>query len=219
MSVSVYEDGLRGAVSVLVRDSDGSTAPLDASRWRGPARGADRTLLNRVDGPTLDIGCGPGRLAAALTRQGIPCLGVDPSALSVQLTRRAGGHAIRRSVFERLPYAGTWACALLADGNIGIGGNPVRLLRRVGELLAPAGRLLVEVDPPRSGSGRRRIRLEDDAGRVGQWFPWAQLAADEVDAAAVSAGMVVRSRWRAADGGSGFPVRWFVELTATRQVH
>ena len=216
MSASVYEDGLRGAASVLVRDSDGSTAPLDASRWHGPARGADRTLLDRVDGPTLDIGCGPGRLVAALTQRGIPCLGVDPSALSVQLTRRAGGHAIRRSVFHRLPYAGTWACALLADGNIGIGGDPVRLLGRVGELLAPGGRLLVETDPPRSRSGRRRIRLEDDAGRVGQWFPWAHLAADEIDAAAAAAGLVVRSRWRAADGSTGVPIRWFVELTATR---
>ena len=214
MSQSVYEDGLRGDVSVLVRDSDGSTAPLHAARWQGPARGADRTLLDRVHGPTLDIGCGPGRLVVALARRDIPCLGVDTSALSVQLTRRAGGHAIRRSVFDRLPYAGGWACALLADGNIGIGGDSVRLLRRVGQLVAPDGRVLVEVDPPRSRGGRRRIRLEDDAGRVGQWFPWAHLAADEVDAAAASAGMVVRSRWRAADGSTGSPVRWFVELSA-----
>lgn len=212
MSESLYAAGLRGEVLVVVRDSDGSTVPLDAARWHGPARGADRTLLHRVDGPTLDIGCGPGRLAAALTRRGIPCLGIDPVEVSVRLTRRAGGHAIRRSVFERVPYAGTWACALLADGNVGIGGDPVRLLRRVGELVAPAGRVLVEVDRPCSGSGRRRIRLEDDAGRIGRWFPWARLAADEVDAVAASAGWVVRSRWRAADSSTGSPVRWFVDL-------
>jgi hypothetical protein len=35
---------------------------------------------------------------------------------------------------------------LLLDGNIGIGGDPHRLLRRVRELLTPTGRLLVELD-------------------------------------------------------------------------
>jgi SAM-dependent methyltransferase len=216
MSEAVYEDALRGDASVLVRDFDGRTAPLDAARWRGPARGADRTLLDRVSGPTLDIGCGPGRLVAALARRGVPCLGIDPVAASVQLTRQAGGHAIRRSVCDLLPYEGTWSCALLADGNVGIGGDPVRLLRRAGELVAPDGRLLVEVDPPRSGTGRRRIRLEDGAGRVGRWFPWATLAADDVDAAAAAAGMIVRSRWRAADLSAGSPVRRCVELSPVR---
>jgi SAM-dependent methyltransferase len=215
MSEAVYEDGLLGDDTIRVRDSDGSSAPLGADRWRGPARGADRTLLDRVDGPTLDIGCGPGRLVVALLDRGIPCLGVDPAAASVELTRSAGGHAVQRSVFDPLPRSGEWACALLADGNIGIGGNPVRLLRRAGELVRPGGRVLVELDPPRSGSRRRRIRLEDGAGRVGEWFPWAHLAADEVDDAARAAGMVVLYRWWAhdVDGDGSSPIRWFAALT------
>ena len=215
MSEAVFERGMRGDDSVLVRDSDGSTEPLQVARWRGPARGADRTLLDRVDGPTLDIGCGPGRLVVALLRRGIPCLGVDPVATSVELTRSAGGHAVQRSVFDPLPRTGTWACALLADGNIGIGGNPVRLLRRAGDLVRPDGQVLVELDPPRTGTGRRRIRLEDGTGDIGEWFSWAHLAADEVDDAARAAGMVVLYRWWAhdGDGDDGSPIRWFAALT------
>jgi len=40
----------------------------------------------------------------------------------------------------------------LADGNIGIGGLPARLLFRCAQLLAPDGRLLIEAEPGMSTS-------------------------------------------------------------------
>jgi len=45
---------------------------------------------------------------------------------------------VRRSVFDALPAEGRWHTALLADGNVGIGGDPIRLLSRLRGLIARA---------------------------------------------------------------------------------
>jgi SAM-dependent methyltransferase len=212
MSVAVYEDGLRRDATVLIRYSDGTAVPLEVERWHGPARGADDSLLRRVDGAALDIGCGPGRLVAALAARGIPSLGIDIAPAAVGLTRQAGGRALQLSVFDDVPEAGRWSYAVLADGNIGIGGDPVRLLGRVAELLGPTGQVLVELAAPRSGAGSRQMRLENADGRVGAWFPWAHVASDEVGPLARQAGLEVRERWWATDRPVGRRTRWFAAL-------
>ena len=50
---------------------------------------------------------------------------------AVAQTPDRGVAAIRRNVFDALPGEGRWRTALLADGNIGIGGDPAALLRRL----------------------------------------------------------------------------------------
>ena len=64
------------------------------------------------------------------------------------MTRERGVPALRRDVFDRVPGEGRWHTVLLADGNIGIGGDPVRLLQRVRTLLATGGRVVVELGAP-----------------------------------------------------------------------
>ena len=120
------------------------------------------------------MGCGPGRLTVALTERGIPALGVDISRAAVARTRQAGAPALHRSVFDPLPGQGRWATVLLADGNIGIGGLPARLLRRCAQLLAPGGRILIEAEP---GNVDERLTawLEHPDGRRGPVFPWARM--------------------------------------------
>lgn len=211
MSLALYETGLRGREALVVHYRSGGRAALDLARWQGPARGADATLLDRAAGYTLDVGCGPGRLVAALTARGVPTLGIDIAPAAVGLTRRAGGRALRLSVFDRVPGAGAWDCAVLADGNIGIGGDPVRLLARLRQLLAPRGRLLVELDRPGSGLRTDQVRLEGADGRLGDWFAWAHVACDAVDELATEAALVVREQW-SADDRPGAGTRWFAEL-------
>ncbi len=213
MSLSLYESGLRSRSGVLARyQHSGQLVALDVDRWHGPARGADETLLSRAVGHTLDIGCGPGRLVAALAARGIPALGIDIAPAAVGLTRQAGGRALQLSVFDHVPGAGSWDCAVLADGNIGIGGDPARLLARVRELLTPDGRLLVELDGPGTGVRLDQVRLETADGTVGEWFAWAHVAADLVAPLAAEAGLSVVDQWSAPDPPVDGQSRWFAEL-------
>ena len=77
-------------------------------------------------------------------------------------------------MFDPLPGQGRWGTVLLADGNIGIGGLPDRLLRRCAQLLAPGGRILIEAEPDNIDE-QITARLEHPDGRRGPVFPWARM--------------------------------------------
>ncbi|SDI01798.1 class I SAM-dependent methyltransferase [Nonomuraea jiangxiensis] len=184
----LYADSLRGA-GIDLEYEDGRRTPLDATRWLEPIDG-DEAMLSRCGGPTLDVGSGPGRLTVELARRGVPALGIDVTPHAVRLTRRAGGLALCRDVFDRVPGSGRWPTALLADGNIGIGGDPAALLRRMRELVRPDGEVIVEVAPPGTPSGIERVRLRH--GEVtGEWFRWANVSASEVSRPAGESGFTV----------------------------
>jgi len=193
------------SVILTVRDAGGGEQRVDAASWCRAHVPGDGRLLDHCWGPTLDVGCGPGRLTFALGRRGHPALGIDVSATAVRLARARGATALRRDVFAALPGQGRWRHLLLADGNIGIGGDPRRLLRRCRELLAADGRLHVELAPPgaRSWSGDARLSAGD--GAVSDTFRWAVLAADDLAAVAAAGALRVLTSWTEAD-------RWFATL-------
>ncbi|MFE1172246.1 class I SAM-dependent methyltransferase [Streptomyces sp. NPDC058773] len=172
--------------------------PLDVARFCAAPDAADTGVLNRCTGPVLDVGCGPGRLVAALAARGIPALGVDVSPAAVALTRRLGGTALQRSVFDRLPGEGSWGTALLMDGNVGIGGDPAALLARLRELARTDGRLLAEADP-QDVDERLTVRVQDAHGRHGRPFPWARLGTTALLRAADAAGWILTGRWTTDD--------------------
>jgi SAM-dependent methyltransferase len=174
------------------------------AQWCGDLLPGDHGLLARCAGPTLDVGCGPGRLTAALTASGRNALGVDICGEAVRQARRRGAPAERRCVFSPMTDEGSWRHILLADGNIGIGGDPHRLLSRCRELLTPGGDILVEVGPPGTGSWHGLAALRHD-DRTGAPFPWAVVAADDLDTLARAVAMRVSDRWMEAR-------RWFAHL-------
>lgn len=181
-------DAAFAGASVELIDHTGSWATLQIERWAGLASADDRALfVDPCDGPTLDLGCGPGRLVRALLEQGISAVGVDSSAAAVRLARGEGLPVLRRSIFEPIPREGDWSHALLADGNIGIGGRPTRLLRRAWALLAVGGRLHVELREPGRGiaCGWHQLRVD---GRLGPRFPWAVVGIDAISELATRAG-------------------------------
>ena len=200
----MYGTALAGGGGLRLLQHSGRVTALPVHVWTSDEAPGDRGLLARCRGPVLDVGCGPGRLAAALLGQGVPALGVDIAPGAVALARARGATALERSVYERLPGERRWATVLLADGNIGIGGNPVRLLSRIHDLLAPGGVLLVEARAPGSTTGSVRMQLQDDLGDS-EHFAWAWLALDDVAPAALAAGLRPAGTW--ADSG-----RWFARL-------
>jgi SAM-dependent methyltransferase len=207
--IAVYEAGLRaaargGAAGWRVRYADGATADLPLGAWTGGPRPGDGGLLARCAGPTLDLGCGPGRLTALLAARGVPALGVDLAPHAVALCRERGGAALRRNVFGPLPGEGRWAHLLLADGNVGIGGDPAALLRRCARLLGPRGTVLCETGPPGTGLRRTLARLEPPVGPASDWFPWAHVDRAGLRALAPAAGLAVTGGW--AEHGRRFAV-------------
>jgi SAM-dependent methyltransferase len=198
-----FDIALRGGRCVLEL-AGGELVELPSARWHGHPDSFDELLLARCAGPTLDVGCGPGRLTSALADRGVPALGIDVSPVAVELTRRRGAAAVCADVFGAVPDEGRWRHVLLADGNVGIGGDPAALLRRVADLLAPTGTALVEVDRPGTGLRRQNARLVRP-GRPAGWFPWASLGVDAVAAPAAEAGLAVR-------GTENVAGRWFAEL-------
>src|ERR1700757_2887053 len=198
-AIALYEEALHAQAPALVmRTTDGRGLPLQIHRWCGQPDAADEELLQRCHGPVLDVGCGPGRLTIALTERGVQALGVDISRAAIDLVRQAGAPALLRSVFDPLPGQGRWATVLLADGNIGIGGVPARLLRRCTQLLAPNGRILIEAEP---GNVDERLTawLEHPDGRRGPVFPWARMGTAALLQAAADAGLHVMDQLHHAD--------------------
>ncbi|MFI7588488.1 class I SAM-dependent DNA methyltransferase [Spongisporangium articulatum] len=185
-ALAAYEAGLGGA-PVWVRSGDGRRA-LPVHRWAGEVDARDDGLLTAVLSGTgarprvLDIGCGAGRLTVALLGRGAQALGVDSSPTAVRLARSRGARVHRADVLGPLPDAWRhgWDRVLLADGNLGIGGDPARLLNRLVPLLAPGGRIVADV---RAGGGIARgpawIESVDVAGDpIGGAVPWAWVGAD-----------------------------------------
>ncbi|MDQ8046753.1 MAG: methyltransferase domain-containing protein [Solirubrobacteraceae bacterium] len=201
---TLYGAALDRGHGLIARHADGLLEQLAVSTWLADADPVDERLVERARGPVLDVGCGPGRHVAALVRRGVAVLGLDASPHAVKIASERGGEAILGDVFTHGLELGVWETVLLLDGNLGIGGDPGQLLRRVGEFLTPTGRVLVETEPPGTGVHSIPVRLERGED-VSLWFPWARVASDELDGAASDAGLAVAHRWE--DAG-----RWFAEL-------
>jgi SAM-dependent methyltransferase len=168
-----YEQSLLTASPLCLHDTGGRVTSLDVARYLGAVDDADRSVLARCVGPTLDVGCGPGRFVAALTERGVVALGVDIAETAITLTRDRGLRAVLRSVFAPIPAEGHWRTVLLMDGNIGIGGDPALLLARVHALLAPGGQVLIETHADPDADEMLTVRFSQHGEVIGPSFPWA----------------------------------------------
>ena len=204
-ALAAYEEALLYGTDCWVRERGAAPVSLPVRSWLGEARPDDEDVLAACEaggGAVLDIGCGPGRLTVELRARGVRTLGIDVSAAAVELARRRGAWVLRRDVFGAVPGVGRWRCALLADGNIGIGGDPVALLRRCAGLLHPAGVVVAELAAARIGVRRGVVHIEAAArsGTVGGPLPWASVGADAAVELGSAAGLRLRSVRPTRDG-------------------
>lgn len=122
-------------------------------------------LLPRTPGAlrALDVGCGSGALMAALNRVGWQVEGVEWDPAAANAARQASGQSVWTGDFRQiqLPLA---AYGLIVLSHVFEHLDaPVPALRRIKELLAPAGRVVVRY--PNSASFGARFF-------GGAWFPW-----------------------------------------------
>ncbi|CAM4439662.1 hypothetical protein MB901379_00368 [Mycobacterium basiliense] len=200
----LYDRALSGERCWL-RHDDGELRLLPTHRWLADRASRqvsasdsssdeifDEAVAQRCSGPTIELGCGPGRLIARLVQRGIPALGIDRSAAAIRLAGRGGAPAMLGDVFEPLPGMGCWQTVLLIDGNVGLGGDPLRILGRAAELLSPGGRCVAEFDTQTIGIHARWVRLES-ACDVGPWFRWASVGVDSAALLAAQVGLTLTS--------------------------
>lgn len=201
---AVFSRAAAGAPATFsARHAGGGVLHFDPATWCRDTLAGDDGLLRRCTGATLDVGCGPGRLTGALLGSGRTALGIDVSAAAVRLALRRGAVALHRDVFGPVPGAGRWRHLLLADGNIGIGGDPRRLLARCRELLATDGLVHAELAPPgtTAWSGTATVH-----GSAGGSLRWACVPFDDLPGMAGAAAMRVIDTWTEAG-------RWFATLS------
>lgn len=173
-----------------LRQRNGRELPFSPGRWHAEANPEEVEILAGVQGPVIDLACGPGRLVRHLLDCGVEALGVDAAPDAVDAALRRGAPALLADLWSPLPDEGSWETALLFDGNIGIGAEPAALLDRCAELLAPGGTLITEVGPRGCGTGPVEVRIEWGAWSSA-WFPWAVVGVDELGRLGRSAGFSV----------------------------
>ena len=88
-----------------------------------------------------------------------------------------------RDVFEPLPGTGRRQTVLLADGNVGLAGDPLRVLRRAAELMMRGGRCVAEVRPDH----RRGVEQLGAVGVIEDHRPLVSVGCGGIDGAAALA--------------------------------
>lgn len=210
-----YERALASGSTAMLRlrevggASDGVTSLIDVARFTASADDVDLSIVERGEGPVIDLGCGPGRMVRAAIDLGRRAIGIDVSASAVALARSQGLPVLQASLFDPLPGEGMWGQALLLDGNLGIGGDVPSLVRRAIELVHDDGTLVVEAHPVARHSRRFQAVLVDEHGGTSETFPWAEMGCDPLVAAVRDAGLIVRDQW-------SVECRTFVEIARTR---
>ncbi len=204
-----YEHALNSGGRLVAIRPDGTRQLWDTRRWLANLDEADHSVLERCIGPTLDVGCGPGRFVQAWALTGQVALGVDISSAAVELTARRGASVLQRDVFARVPGEGRWRTVLLMDGNIGIGGDPASLLSRLAGLITGGGQLLVEIDPDDVDQQLElRLLTNDETSQPGHRLRWALVGRRALERHAGPIGLCLDEAWTTAG-------RAFVRLVAS----
>jgi SAM-dependent methyltransferase len=95
--------------------------------------------------PVLDVGCGGGLLVHALRKKGLKAHGLDPSGVAARRARGRYGLTVTQGRLPDAPFAaGTFGAITLCHVLEHVP-DPMRILEELARLLAPGGKLFVQV--------------------------------------------------------------------------
>lgn len=149
-----YLDG-ELALGAIERDDGYFDTPFSPAEYFEPHaewQYSNRRAVKLARGRVLDIGCGAGRHALHLQRQGHVVTGIDSSRLAIAVCKRRGLKRARVLPITRLPAGfGPFDTILMLGNNFGLFGNPRRarwLLRRFHGLTGDDGLIITETLDP-----------------------------------------------------------------------
>lgn len=125
-------------------------------------------VLSRSPRTVLDIGCGEGWLARALTDRGVRAIGVDVVPALIEQARKAGGGEFSVSSYEDIAAGALDVKVDVAVANFSlIGKESVEgVIRRAPSLLEDGGSLVIQTLHPVASCGDESYT---DGWRQGSW--------------------------------------------------
>ena len=130
--------------------------------------------MNHVSGRVLDIGCGPGRHAIHLQQKGFDVMGIDASALAINVARERGLRKAGVLNVTQISYRlGEFDTLLMMGNNFGLFGNLKRarwLLRKMRNMTPSNGRIIAESRDPYTTTSKAHLDYHETNRRRGK-FP------------------------------------------------
>jgi cyclopropane fatty-acyl-phospholipid synthase-like methyltransferase len=112
----------------------------------------EQEAIKLAKGRVLDVGCGAGRHALYLQKQGFDVLGVDNSPLAIKVCKARGlQNAQILPVTQITRQLGVFDTILMLGNNFALVGNPKRarwLLKRFHKMTSEAGRIIAQTRDP-----------------------------------------------------------------------
>jgi len=107
-----------------------------------------KRVMRYVRGRVLDIGCGAGRHAIYLQREGLDVVGIDNSPLAIEVCKMRGLKDARLlSINQVNPKLGVFDTVLMMGNNFGLFGSfdgARRLLKKLDKVTSRKGRIIAE---------------------------------------------------------------------------
>jgi 2-polyprenyl-3-methyl-5-hydroxy-6-metoxy-1,4-benzoquinol methylase len=125
-------------------------------------------VMSRQPQTVLDIGCGEGWLARALTEKGVRCVGVDVVPDLIEKARAFGGGDFRVASYESMIEGSLDAKFDVAVANFSLIGSEAvdALIAKVPSMLNAGGALIIQTPHPVIAGGDLPYR---DGWREGSW--------------------------------------------------
>lgn len=125
-------------------------------------------VMSRSPGTVLDVGCGEGWLARALSERGVHATGVDVVPALIEQARRLGGGDFRVASYEDIAGGALDVSVDVAVANFALLGDEsvVGLVNSIPNLLKPGGALIIQTLHPVVASAELPY---EDGWRRGSW--------------------------------------------------